>query len=55
MTAVLDRRDVEFLEEEVVEFQNRNGEVLADGEVPEAFDCGGDCFGVCTAQVRANG
>ena len=55
MTEVLNRLDVELLEEAVVEFEQQNGEVLDDGETPEAFDCGGDCFGVCTSVVRANG
>ncbi len=55
MTAVLDQLDIDFLQQEVLEFEQLNGELPADGEVPDAYDCGGDCFGCCTQKVRASG
>jgi hypothetical protein len=55
MTAVLDRLDIDDLEKEVFEFEQLNGEVLSDGEVPDAYNCGGNCFGCCTEKVRASG
>ena len=55
MTAVLDRLDIDFLEKEVCEFEQVSGEVLCDAEVPDAYDCGGDCFGCCTSKVRQDG
>jgi hypothetical protein len=55
MTAVLDRLDVDFLEKEVGEFEHLRGAGLRGGELPEASNCGGNCFGCCTAKVRADG
>ena len=54
MTAVLNAADVDFLEEEVREFEQASGETLEDGEVPEAYDCQGSCWGGCTEQVAKN-
>ena len=47
MTVVLNRTDVNFLEEEVSEFERRRGKVLGDSELPEAFDCDSNCAQVC--------
>jgi hypothetical protein len=55
MTAALDRLDIDFLAGEVAEFEQLNGDLLSDAEVPDAYDCGGNCFGCCTAKVRASG
>ena len=54
-TAVLNSQDLDFLEKQVSEFEQRNGEVLGDGETPDTYNCGGNCFGCCTEVVRASG
>ena len=47
MSAVLDSPDIDFLEKEVLSFEEQNGELLGDDEPPVAVGCSGGCTGNC--------
>lgn len=53
--AVLDRSDVEFLEDQIFSFELANGEPdFEDDLVPEAFGCG-SCSNACTSCTGCQG
>ena len=47
MTAVLDRMDINFLEKAVSGFEQHNGEIVPDDNVPDAYNCRHHCMSSC--------